>query len=156
MTTEQTFSLLIERAQAEQDSAARQLGQANAKLAQQQQKLATLEGFRAEYAARQAEQLRQGLGVAELLNFRRFIAQLDQGIELQQQALRAADREFAQARLRWQEAHRRLKSLEILVERRATVALRRSQRREQGESDAFAQRRAEGALTGALPRGSPK
>ena len=135
-----TLTLLIERSRENYEASTRALGMATTQRERQAQKLGTLEEYRSEYRGRMDRHAESGLAMPELLNYRRFVAQLDQAVEQQQQAVRRADQGVAAARLRWQEAHRELKSYEVLLDRRTSAAERVANRREQRESDAYAQR----------------
>ena len=140
MKPDPTLTLLIERSRENYETAARALGLATSQRERQVQKLTTLEEYRAEYRGRMDRHAENGLAMPELLNYRRFVAQLDQAVEQQQQAVRRADQGVEAARLRWQEAHRALKSYEVLLDRRSSAAELVANRREQRESDAYAQR----------------
>lgn len=141
MKPDPTLTLLIERAREAYERCTRQLGQATTQRDRQAQKLQTLEGYRNEYRARMALQAGNGgMGMSELVNFRRFIAQLDQAVEQQQRVLQQVEQLAAGARAQWQEAHRQLKSYEVLQSRRAAAAELAANRKEQRDSDAHAQR----------------
>lgn len=141
MKPDPTITLLIERSRENYDLCARALGQATTQRDRQAQKLRTLEDYRAEYRTRMERQAGDGgMAMTELVNFRRFIAQLDQAVEQQQRSVQHAEHAIDLARTRWQEANRQLKSYQVLQTRRAAAAEQIANRREQRESDAFAQR----------------
>ena len=140
MKPDPTITLLIERSREDYENSTRALGQATTQRERQAQKLRTLEEYRREYRARMDQHAESGLAMPELLNYRRFVSQLDQAVEQQLQTVRRADQAVEGARRQWQEAHRQLKSYEVLLERRSSAAERVANRREQRESDAYAQR----------------
>jgi flagellar protein FliJ len=141
MKPDPTITLLIERAREEYERSTRALGQATTACDRQQQKLQMLENYRNEYRQRMEQQAAGGgMAMTELVNFRRFIAQLDQAVEQQQRNVRLADQGAEFARKQWQQAHRQLKSYEVLLARREAAAEVVANRREQRESDAYAQR----------------
>jgi flagellar FliJ protein len=140
MRPDPTLTLLIERSQEDYDRSARALGQATTLQDRQAQKLQLLEEYRNEYRARLDQQAGDGMSMTELVNYRRFIAQLDQAVEQQQRVVHQAAQGVEFARRQWQEAHRQLKSYEVLMARRAAAAQATANRKEQRESDAYAAR----------------
>ena len=148
MKPDPTIALLIERAREDYDRCTRALGQATTARDRQQQKQVVLQNYRDEYRQRLEQQAAGGgMAMTELVNFRRFIAQLDQAVEQQQRAVKQAEHAKDFARQQWQEAHRQLKSYEVLLARREAAAAQVSNRREQRESDAYAQRIAQARKT---------
>lgn len=141
MKPDPTLTLLIERAREHYDTSTRALGQATTARDRQQQKLQMLENYRNEYRERMQQQAGDGgMAMTELVNFRRFIAQLDQAVEQQQRIVKQFEQAAEFARKHWQEAHRQLKSYEVLLARREAAAEQVANRREQRESDAYAAR----------------
>lgn len=141
MKPDPAISLLIERSREDYERCTRELGQATTARDRQARKLHMLESYRDEYRGRMETQAGGGgMGMTEMLNFRRFIEQLDQAVKQQQRSFQQADHHTGQMRLRWQEAHRQLKSFEVLQARREAAAAAIASRKEQRESDAYAQR----------------
>ncbi len=140
MSTDSTIALLIGRAQEAYDEATRVLGLATSARDQQEQKLQMLQGYRVEYQNRLTQSASGGMAIGELLNFRRFLTQLDQAVEQQGQACQQSQRALGLAQQRWQECRRQLKSFEILARRRSVAADRVAAKREQRESDGYAAR----------------
>jgi flagellar FliJ protein len=140
MSSEHTVTLLIERAREAYDAASQDLGRATAQRDRQQQQLQMLVDYHSEYRSRLEEHAGRGLTVAELVNYQRFLGQLEQAVDQQRGVQLRAEQGLESARQHWQIAHRRLKSFEILQERRSAAGQRVLARREQRDSDATAQR----------------
>ena len=141
MKPDPTITLLIERAREDYDRGTRALGQATTAHDRQLQKLQTLQDYRNEYRQRMEHQAGGGgMTMTELVNFRNFVAQLDQAVDQQQRIVKQAEQAAEFARKQWHEAHRQLKSYEVLLARREAAAEQVANRREQRESDAYAQR----------------
>ncbi len=140
MSSARTLELLIERATEAYDEATRALGLATSYLDQQAQKLGMLENYRLEYRKRMESSAGAGLHINELMNFRRFLGQLDQAVDQQARARDHAESACAAARQRWQDRHRELKSFEILATRRVKAAEKVAAKKEQNESDGYAAR----------------
>ena len=140
MTSHSAVTLLIERASEEYETATQNLGLATTQRDQQLQKLQMLEDYRTEYRTRLEHSAEAGMGVAQLINFQRFLEQLDQAVKQQAGAAHRAEGAVGFARSQWQEAHRRLKSYEILQTRQASAEHLVAARKEQRDSDAHAQR----------------
>ena len=83
MKPDPTIALLIERAREDYDRCTRALGQATTARDRQQQKQVVLQNYRDEYRQRLEQQAAGGgMAMTELVNFRRFIAQLDQAVAI--------------------------------------------------------------------------
>lgn len=148
MSSDPTMELLIERAREDYETCSRNLGIATAQRDHQQQKHRMLEEYREEYRNKLEEHASTGMDIAAMINYRRFLTQLDQAVEQQGTLLQQAEGAIEFARHQWQEANRRLKSYEILETRRIVARERIVARKEQNESDSYAQRI---AMTRKLP-----
>ena len=106
----------------------------------EEEKLALLERYRGEYAARLAEQGRQGTSVMALENFKQFMAHLESAVSQQQdQASRSRDAlDNGLALLR--QAQQRSKIFETLLEKRRGLARALEGRRQRAQEDEFAAR----------------
>jgi flagellar FliJ protein len=103
-------------------------------------KLEVLSRYRDEYLSKM-----HGTGassIAMLLNARAFVAKLDRAVEAQHGERERLARLLAAAQDAWREARRRMKSVEILLDRRAAEEDKRAAKREQKLSDEFAARAA--------------
>ena len=140
MSSAKTLALLVERAQEAYDEATRALGLATGFRDQQAQKLEMLQNYRQEYQQRMEQSAGTGVRIDQLMNFRRFLGQLDQAVQQQARTRDQAEAACAVARQRWQESHRALKSFEILSTRRVKAADKVAAKKEQNESDGYAAR----------------
>lgn len=125
---------------AERHAAAEKLlAQAHARVNDARKTLDTLTHYRGEYANRWRT-LTQADSAA-LANFRRFLHKLDDAISAQQQESQKCADSLHAAQHQWNETRRRIRSLELLIDRRQSVILKREQKLEQKSTDEFAARR---------------
>lgn len=120
--------------------AARQLGLAQGQMQQVQHKLAELERFRADYQQQWIERGRNGVSGEWLLNYQRFLAQLEAAVEQQNRSLNWHRDVVEKARASWQEKYARLEGLRKLIERYRQEAQLLADKQEQKQLDEFAQR----------------
>lgn len=120
--------------------AARQLGLAQNQLLQAQRKLAELERFRGDYQQQWIERGQQGVSGQWLMNYQRFLSQLEAAVEQQNRSLDWQREVVNKARGAWQEKYARLEGLRKLVERYREEARLLEDKREQKQLDEFAQR----------------
>ncbi|HEY7641675.1 MAG TPA: flagellar export protein FliJ [Steroidobacteraceae bacterium] len=111
------------------------------KVADAETKLQELERYRADYDKQFAQRAGGGIGVTALRDYQAFLARLSEAIKQQQAVVKRAQSERDAERQRWQEAAKRSKALDHVVEQWQTEERRASDRREQRESDERAQRR---------------
>lgn len=140
-----TLVLLAER---DTDQAAELLGQAIARRADAQQRLAMLQQLRDDYAARLQRHLHDGLSFAAYRNFQMFMEKIDRAIDGQQAIEASACRHADDAQQRWQSARREGRSWEVLVERADRELAQRESKQERRLMDEFAARA--GRLAGEL------
>ena len=131
---------VVEMALKAEREAARQLGQAQNQLLQVQRKLAELERFRADYQQQWIERGRQGVSGQWLLDYQRFLAQLETAVEQQSCSLAWHQDVVEKARVAWSEKYARLEGLRKLVERYREEARLLADKQEQKQLDEFAQR----------------
>lgn len=136
---ETNLAMLIELAVTSRDAAAARRAQAAMGLAQAQAQLELLRGYARDYERRAQATLTQGIDMAAQNNLRAFAAKLQQAIDAQRlevqrrsDALAAADEELRQA-------HKRVKSMQALAERRLADARQALARHEQKAQDELAQ-----------------
>jgi flagellar FliJ protein len=120
--------------------AAYQLGLAQNQLLQAQRKLAELERFRGDYQQQWIERGQQGVSGQWLMNYQRFLSQLEAAVEQQNRSLDWQREVVDKARGAWQEKYARLEGLRKLVERYREEARLLEDKREQKQLDEFAQR----------------
>ncbi|MBB1607091.1 MULTISPECIES: flagellar export protein FliJ [unclassified Pseudomonas] len=131
---------VVEMALKAEREAARQLGLAQNQLLQAQRKLAELERFRADYQQQWIDRGRQGVSGQWLLDYQRFLAQLETAVEQQNRSLAWHQDVVEKARVTWSEKYARLEGLRKLVERYREEARLLADKQEQKQLDEFAQR----------------
>jgi flagellar FliJ protein len=131
---------LLDMAISEADSAAANLGNLNRQFQSQEQKLALLLQYRADYQKRLRLAIANGLDSAGLRNFNDFIGRLEQAIAQQRAAVEAARARAEHGRLHWQDKRRRSNAFESLSQRAGAALMRIESSREQKSQDDFASR----------------
>jgi len=124
-----------ERAQAEK------LAASETRVADSERKLQELEQYRADYQRAYTDRVTAGMGSASLRDYQLFLARLAEAVRQQTQtvAMTRADRD--REMMRWQDAARRAKAIDHVVENWQAEDRRDADRREQRDSDERAQRR---------------
>ncbi len=92
----EAFRILVAKAQRALDACQQKLAQARARREQLQASLARLQAMMAEYRQRQNDTMAQGQLMADSLNQRQFIAQLQQLLDQAMRAVSQADGQCAQ------------------------------------------------------------
>lgn len=124
---------------AEREAAAR-LAKAQQQLQQAQQQLEGLEQYRNDYQQQWVQQGQQGVTGEWLMNYQRFLSQLEVAIEQQRNNLRWHNTNVDKLRQMWQQTYARLEGLKKLIEKYRTQIQQIADKREQKEMDEFAQR----------------
>jgi len=109
-----------------------------ARAGEAQAKLNLLLEYRADYHERYQNALQKGMGGEWFRNYQTFLANLDQAITLQSDAVAALHREIAEAKKRVDSDQRRTESYQIIDDQRATDTLTRERRRQQRLQDEMA------------------
>jgi len=140
------FDTLIELAQTKSDTAAVRMAKAATQLGAAEQKAQLLLGYRDDYRARLDAASLRGAPIAELANFRAFLAKLDEAVG-QQEAETAFWREQStRARTDWQGEQKELQSYTTIATRRRSEIARAQAKRDQKTTDEFAARAGRGAF----------
>jgi flagellar protein FliJ len=122
------------------DDAALALGQLNAAVAKEEQKLQMLLQYREEYRERVRGTVNQDVHTAAWMNLQQFVAKLDDAIEQQRSAVGMANAAVARGQSEWQAKQVKVKAFDKL-ERRHNAALdERTKKFEQRATDEFAAR----------------
>jgi len=140
MVTSSAIHTLIELATQETDEAAKRLGRAVRAAEESQQKLALLQQYREDYAARFQANLAAGLSASGYRNFQVFIDKLDSAIASQQHVVHEAERRVALERGAWQASERKRMSYDTLATRAQKEMQKQENRRDQKQSDEHAAR----------------
>lgn len=131
---------VIQMAEDAEREAAGKLGKAQQQLQQAEQQLQGLEQYRSDYQQQWLQQGQQGVTGDWLLNYQRFLSQLEVAIEQQRNSLRWHNTNVAKARDIWQKCYARLEGLKKLVQKYRDQIRHTADKREQKAMDEFAQR----------------
>jgi flagellar protein FliJ len=130
-----TLQPLLDRSRTQLSNATSELGQLIAREQEGSRKLELLQGYRAEYAARFRDAVRDGLGVETLRNYGAFMARIDEAIDLQQALLDASQKSTDAGKQAWIRERNRVKAFDTLHERHIEREQHDEQKREQRQSD---------------------
>lgn len=136
----QRLQPVVDMAEKAEREAARQLGQAQGLVQQAQAKLGELEGFRGDYQQQWIDEGSRGVSGQWLINYQRFLTQLESAIGQQHQSLQWHSKNLEKVREIWQQRYARLEGLRKLVKRYQDEARLQQDRREQKLLDELAQR----------------
>ncbi|NUU00182.1 flagellar export protein FliJ [Herbaspirillum robiniae] len=140
MATPSALETLIELATKETDDATKRLGRAIRVSEEAQQKLAILEQYRDDYAARFQDTLTNGLTALSYRNFQLFIEKIDTAIDGQHAVVRSSQQKVAEARSIWQACERKRMSYDTLAARAKEKELQKENKRDQKAMDEHASR----------------
>lgn len=126
------------------DEAERRLAQGVAgferRVREAEAKLLELQRYLAEYEHQFAARAGKGIGVMELRDYQAFLARLGEAIQQQRGLVQRAQSERDAERLRWQDAAKRVKALDHVVDQWQAEERRTLDKREQRDTDERAQR----------------
>jgi flagellar protein FliJ len=117
------------------------------RVAEAETKLQDLQRYKSEYERQFEQRASTGMGVTDLRDYQAFLARLTEAIRQQHGILQRVRGERDAERLRWQDAAKRAKALDHVVERWQLEERRALDRREQRETDERAQRRPKDEVT---------
>jgi len=131
---------VVEMAERAEREAARKLGHCQGLVSQAEVKLGELERYRGDYQQQWLNEGRQGVSGQWLMNYQRFLTQLETAIGQQHSSLQWHRENLARARELWQQRYARLEGLRKLVQRYLEEARAAQDKREQKLLDELAQR----------------
>lgn len=134
---------VVDMAERAEREAARQLGHCQGLVGQAEAKLGELERFRGDYQQQWISEGSRGVSGQWLMNYQRFLSQLETAIGQQNQNLDWQRANLEKARAVWQQRHARLEGLRKLVQRYLDEARLAEDKREQKLLDELAQRLSE-------------
>jgi flagellar FliJ protein len=140
MATPSALDTLIDLATKETDEATKRLGRAVRVSEEAQQKLAILQQYRDDYAARFQDTLTAGLTALSYRNFQLFLEKIDVAIEGQENVVRSSQQRVAESRLAWQACERKRMSYNTLATRARDKELKKENKRDQKTMDEHAAR----------------
>jgi len=140
MASTQQLETLIDLARRETDDAAKRLGAALKAVADAEEKLNMLVGYRDEYGKRFDASQQAGITPMAYRNFQAFMEKLDSAIQGQQEVVRHSKVRGEQEKSLWQEAERKRMSFSTLRDRAQAQELRKEAKRDQKAMDEHAAR----------------
>jgi flagellar FliJ protein len=120
---------------------AQSVGAFDRRVREAEAKLQELERYRLEYERQFTQRAGQGISAPGLRDYQAFLARLNEAVKQQQAIVQRAATERDAERLRWQQAARRAKALDHVVDQWQADERRASDRREQKDSDERGQRK---------------
>ncbi|MGM8933806.1 flagellar export protein FliJ [Pseudomonas neustonica] len=131
---------VVDMALEDERKAATVLGQCQQQLDEAQNRLRDLEYYCTEYAKGWTQRGEQGVGREWLMNYQRFMAQMEVALEQQRQTVSWHGQSIEKARESWRERYQRLEALRKLIEKYRLEAQARADRQEQKLLDELSQR----------------
>ena len=131
---------VVDMAEKAEREAARALAHAQSQVQQAEVKLRELEHFRSDYQQQWITQGSQGVSGQWLMNYQRFLSQLESAIGQQLQSLDWHRANAEKVRAIWQQRYARLQGLKKLVQRYIDEARLAQDKHEQKLLDELAQR----------------
>lgn len=131
---------VVEMAENAERQAAQRLGQFQQQVNMAQAKLAELDRFREDYQLQWINRGGQGVSGSWLVNYQRFLGQLESAMTQQRQSLAWHQNNLNNARGTWQQAYARVEGLRKLVQRYIDEARMLEDKREQKLLDELSQR----------------
>ncbi|AIL62902.1 MULTISPECIES: flagellar export protein FliJ [Pseudomonas] len=131
---------VVEMAENAERQAAQRLGQFQQQVNLAQAKLAELDRFREDYQLQWIDRGGQGVSGSWLVNYQRFLGQLESAMTQQRQSLAWHQNNLNNARGTWQQAYARVEGLRKLVQRYIDEARMIEDKREQKLLDELSQR----------------
>jgi flagellar FliJ protein len=124
------------------DAATRRLAQLKQRWQAEEDKLAQLQGFRAEYRKRLGDAISSGLDMSRMRDFHAFLAKIETALRQQAIEIERCKRDWEEAQGAWLEERRKLKTYDVLKERHARSERAREDRIDQREQDEHARKTA--------------
>ncbi|AQZ95006.1 flagellar export protein FliJ [Halopseudomonas phragmitis] len=131
---------VLDMALEDERKAAAMLGQCQRQVDDAEARLRDLEYYSGEYQKGWSQRGAQGVGRDWLLNYQRFMGQMQSAIEQQGQTVAWHRQSLDKARAQWQQRYQRLEALRKLIERYRQEARARADRQEQKLLDELSQR----------------
>ena len=133
---------LVQLAQKENDAATRKFGQLNQAQQAAQAKLETLLQYRKDYQVRFQQAELNGMNQSDLRNFQNFILRLDEAIAQQRSVAEQASHSMQAGRDMLQQAQRKVKSFDALLQRHLEGEKKQAAKSEQRLQDEHSGRNA--------------
>lgn len=131
---------VVDMAERSEREAARRLGHFQGQVALAETKLGDLERFRQDYQNQWIAKGQQGVSGEWLMNYQRFLNQLEVAVDQQRTSLAWHQANLDKARGAWQQCYARMEGLRKLVQRYIDEARAAEDKREQKLLDELSQR----------------
>lgn len=131
---------VVQMAEETERNAAAKLAKTQHQLMHAQSQLQGLEQYRGDYQDQWQKQGQMGVSGEWLMNYQRFLSQLETAIEQQRNSIKWHQQNVDKARDLWQTAYTRLEGLRKLVQRYQQQAQQLANKIEQKDMDEIAQR----------------
>jgi flagellar protein FliJ len=131
---------VVDMALEEERKAAGKLGEMQQQVVSAEARLRDLEFYCSEYQKGWTQRGGQGVNREWLLNYQRFLAQMQTAIDQQQQTVKWHRLSADKAREQWRQRYQRLEALRALIERYRQEARVKADRQEQKLLDELSQR----------------
>ncbi|WP_314408190.1 flagellar export protein FliJ [Pseudomonas kuykendallii] len=131
---------VVDMAEKAEREAARMLGRCQTQLGQVENQLNELHRYRGDYQKQLVNQGQQGVSGQWLINYQRFLSQLETAVAQQQRNVDFHRENLRKARDAWQTCYTRLEGLRKLVQRYIEEARAADEKREQKQLDELAAR----------------
>lgn len=131
---------VVDMALEEERKAAGKLGEMQQQVENAEARLRDLEFYCSEYEKGWSQRGGQGVGREWLLNYQRFLAQMQTALEQQAQTVKWHRLSADKAREQWRQRYQRLEALRALIERYRQEARVKADRQEQKLLDELSQR----------------
>jgi flagellar export protein FliJ len=129
--TSERLSVVLKLARLREQQAVLKLANMQRDMQASKQQQQQLQQYKSEYNQHFKQRSSSGQSAAELANFQRFYAGLEQASETQQQRTVLADSQLQQARAEWQRLHGREKNIQTLIASKQQQEDRQRDNREQ-------------------------
>lgn len=122
-------------AQSRENEAARELGDSQRRVRDQEAKLGDLKRYHQEYLERFETTARQGMSAKQMQEYRVFLEKLDRAIKEQERVVQASKSECVNRKEQWQQKHVRTQALGKVMDRFRSAERKEVDKREQAEID---------------------
>ena len=122
-------------AQSREKDAARELGDSQRRMRDQETKLEDLRRYHQEYLERFQDTARKGMTASQMQEYRAFLEKLDLAIQEQEKVVQASKSECVTRKEQWQQKHVRTKALGKVMDRFKSAEQKIVDKREQNEAD---------------------
>jgi len=140
MVPSKRFKPVQRVAESQEQKAAKSFGQSQRHMHDQEARLDELRRYHQEYLQRFQQTSQMGMSVAQLHEYRAFLAKLEIAIEAQKKIVLASQQNRTSQKENWQQKHMRSQVLEKVVDRYASEDRKAMESQEQKEMDDRSQR----------------